>query len=277
LADGRPDPLAPGEPNFEYTDLDESDQIGLTSFNSWSWSSASAIKNDELVWVRNAPGNFSDIQNNEDIVFTFGSGYISLKKGEIKRISMAFLFGENLPDLLTTAETVQDIYNKNYRFFKPPDKPTVWAVPDDKKVTLYWDTKAEESVDPITGEDFEGYVIYRSTRPDFADILTVTDGRGASYLYEPLKDVNGFEAKWDINNNWKGYHPIPYQGRGLSYYLGDNTGFVHTFVDSNNVINGQTYYYAVVAYDHGDSLGIPPSETSKKITVDPITGSEFLI
>jgi hypothetical protein len=77
-----------------------------------------------------------------------------------------------------------------------------------------------------------------------------------------------------LNNNWKGYHPVPYQGRGLNYYLGDNTGLVHTFVDSNNVINGQTYYYAVVAYDHGDSLGIPPSETSKKITVDPITGSE---
>lgn len=276
LSDGRPDPLAPGEPNFEYTDLDESDQIGLTSFNSWTWSSANAIKNDELVWIRNTPGNFSDIQNNDDIVFTFGSGYISLRRGEIKRISMAFLFGENLPDLLTTAETVQDIYNKNYRFFKPPDKPTVWAVPDDKKVTLYWDTKAEKSIDPITGEDFEGYVIYRSTRPDFADILTITDGRGAAYLYEPLKDVNGFEAKWDLKNNWKGYHPIPYQGRGLSYYLGDNTGLVHTFVDSNNVINGQTYYYAVVAYDHGDSLGIPPSETSKKITVDPITGTESL-
>lgn len=274
LPDGRPDPLAPGEPNFEYTDLDESDQIGLTSFNSWSWSSANAIKNDQLVWIRNAPGNFSDIENNADIVFTFGSGYISLKKGEIKRISMAFLFGENLQDLLTTAETVQDIYNKNYRFFKPPDKPTVWAVPDDKKVTLYWDTKAEESIDPITGNDFEGYVIYRSTRPDFADILKITDGRGAAYLYEPLKDVNGFEAKWDLKNNWRGYHPVPYQGRGLNYYLGDNTGLVHTFIDSNNVINGQTYYYAVVAYDHGDSLGIPPSETSKKITVDPITGTE---
>src|SRR5690606_2734594 len=71
-------------------------------------------------------------------------------------------------------------------------------------------------------------------------------------------------------------HPVPYQGRGLHYYLGDNTGLVHSFVDSNNVINGQTYYYSVVAYDHGDSLGIPPSETSKKITVDPITGSEIL-
>ena len=276
LADGRPDPLSPGEPNFEYTDLDEADQIGLTSFNSWSWSAANAIKNDELVWARNIPGNFSDIESNADIVFTFGSGYTSLKKGEIKRISMAFLFGETFQDLLTTAETVQDIYNKNYNFFKPPDKPVVYAVPDDKKVTLYWDTNSEKSLDPITGEDFEGYVIYRSTRPDFSDILTITDGRGAAYLYEPLRDLNGFDAKWDLANNWRGYHPIAYQGRGLHYYLGDDVGLMHSFVDSNNVRNGQTYYYSVVAYDHGDSLGIPPSETSKKITVDPITGQENL-
>ena len=276
LADGRPDPLSPGEPNFEYTDLDEADQIGLTSFNSWSWSAANAIKNDDLVWARNIPGNFSDIESNADIVFTFGSGYTSLKKGEIKRISMAFLFGETFQDLLTTAETVQDIYNKNYNFFKPPDKPVVYAVPDDKKVTLYWDINSEKSLDPITGEDFEGYVIYRSTRPDFSDVLTITDGRGAAYLYEPLRDLNGFDAKWDLANNWRGYHPIAYQGRGLHYYLGDDVGLMHSFVDSNNVRNGQTYYYAIVAYDHGDSLGIPPSETSKKITVDPITGEENL-
>ena len=45
-------------------------------------------------------------------------------------------------------------------------------------------------------------------------------GRGSKFLYEPLKDVNGFEAKWDLNNDWFGYHPVPYLGRGLSYYLG---------------------------------------------------------
>ncbi|MBN1302556.1 MAG: hypothetical protein JW995_15165 [Melioribacteraceae bacterium] len=270
LPDGSHDPLAPGEPNFEYTDLDEADQIGLTSFNSWTWNE-DKISDDESMWTRTEPHNFSEIENNTDVVFIFGSGYISLKKGETKRISMAFLFGEDLNDLLVTAETVQDIYNKNYRFFKPPGLPALTAVPGDKKVTLFWDSASELSEDPITGRDFEGYVLYRSTDPDFSDIKIVTDGRGASYLYEPLKDIDGFEAKWDIKNEWRGYHPVTYQGRGVAYYLGDNTGLQHSFVDSNDVINGQTYYYALVAYDHGDSLGIPPSETTKKISVDPIT------
>lgn len=272
LPDGRPDPLAPGEPNFEYTDLDESDQIGLTSFASSTWNTDLKMGDDNVIWNRNIPGSFNQITNDADIVFTFGSGYISLKKGESKRISMAFLFGEDLNDLLTTAETVQDIYNKNYRFFRPPSLPTLTAVPGDKKVTLYWDTESEKSIDPITGEDFEGYVIYRSTRSDFGEIQTITDGRGSSFLYEPLKDAEGFDAKWDLTNDWKGYHPVPFQGRGVHYYLGDNAGLRHSFVDSNGVINGQTYYYGLVAYDHGDSLGIPPTETTKKISVDPITG-----
>lgn len=305
LPDGSLDPLYPGEPNFELTDLDESDQIGLTSFNSWTWST-DKVANDESMWFRIQAGNFSEIHNLEDIVFIYGSGPIVLSKGEIKRFSIALLLGENLDDLLTTAETVQRIYNANYRFFRPPLKPNVVAVPGDRKVTLYWDTKAEESIDPITGKDFEGYVIYRSTDPTFNDIQTITDGKGAKFLYEPLKDIYGNECKWDVafrdepftdlngnlkydvgepyvdmNGNgqwdknapdyWKSYHPVPYQGRGVHYFLGNNRGLVHSYVDSNNVINGQTYYYAVVAYDHGDSLGIPPTETTKKITIDPIT------
>ena len=305
LPNGALDPLYPGEKNFELTDLDEADQIGLTSFNSWAWAQ-DRISDDNSMWNRSKPRNFGDIQQSSDIVFIFGSGYISLKKGETKRISMALLCGENLQDLLISAETVQTIYNQNYQFFKPPVLPSVYAVPGDKKVTLYWDTKAEESVDPISGKDFEGYVIYRSIDPSFQDIKIITDGKGSSFLSQPLNDINGFEAKWDVgirdepftdlNNNtrydagepfvdynndgvwsqnvedpWKGYHPIAYQGRGIQYYLGNNSGLVHSFIDSNNVINGQTYYYAVVAYDHGDSVGIPPTETTKKITLDPIT------
>ncbi len=307
LGDGTQDPLYPGEPNFELTDLDESDQIGLTSFNSWSWNT-DRISNDESMWNRSIPRNFGAIQQNSDIVYIFASGYITLARAETKRISMALLLAENLDGLLTTAKTVQTIYNKNYQFFRPPVTPHMTAVPDDKKVTLYWDTAAEASVDPITGKDFEGYVIYRSTDPAFGDIQTVTDGKGAKFLSTPLTDVTGAEAKWDIalrsepytdaNFNgkydagesyvdwnhdgrytengedlWRGYHPVAYQDRGLQYFLGNNRGLVHSFVDSNNVINGQTYYYAVVAFDHGDSVGIPPTETTKKITVDPITST----
>ena len=54
----------------------------------------------KIFGIATKPGNFSEITNDEDIVFIYGSGYISLAPGETKRISMAFLFGEDLDDLI---------------------------------------------------------------------------------------------------------------------------------------------------------------------------------
>ena len=76
--------------------------------------------------------------------------------GETKRFSIALILGETFEDLSLNARTVQQIYNVGYRFAKPPEKPIVRGVPGDKKVTLYWDARAERSVDPLTREeDFE--------------------------------------------------------------------------------------------------------------------------
>jgi hypothetical protein len=159
----------------------------------------------------------------------------------------------------------------------------VRAVPGDGKVTLYWDNVAEASVDPLSNEqDFEGYVIYRSTDHEFSDQQTITDINGTAFLFEPLTNELGVEAKFDLDNGITGPSPIPFPRRGVSYDLGDDTGLFHTYVDSNNVMNGQEYFYTVAAYDRGFagdasdlgeafSGGIPPAETSKTITYDPTT------
>ncbi|MDY0081899.1 MAG: hypothetical protein RBR74_01835 [Ignavibacteriaceae bacterium] len=55
---------------------------------------------------------------------------------------------------------------------------------------------------------------------------------------------------------------------GTTFYLGSNTGLVNKYVDSS-VVLGQTYYYAVCAYDEGDaSQDIFPTENSKFIRRD---------
>jgi len=287
LADGSLDPLSPGEPNFEFTDLDESDMIGLTSFNAYVWNPTETGRGtDEKMWRRLLPGNFSEIEQTVDLVCIYGSGFITLRPGDTRRFSIALLLGEDLNDLLLNAETVQRIYNANYRFYRPPERPKVRAVAGDRRVVLYWDTRAERSFDPLFGRnpldandpgyDFEGYVIYRSTDPSFKDVELITDGRGAKYLRVPLKDAYGRDARFDKVNGWRGYSVVPYPGRGIHYYLGDDVGLVHSYVDSVGVMNGVKYYYAVVSYDRGDSLGIPPSECTMKVVVDPISGEEEL-
>ena len=272
----------PGEPNFEFTDINESDMIGLTSFASPPFAGYQ-ISNDDLVWNVVEPGKFDDVPEEPgDYVFLYGSGDFPLRAGETKRFSIALIVGENLQDLTLNAQTVQQIYDVGYRFAKPPDKPIVKAVPGDRKVTLYWEKRAESSLDPLIREqDFEGYAIYRSTDHEFSDQQVITDINGSKFLFQPLRNERGVEAKFDLKNGVFGPSPIPYSGRGISYDLGDDTGLFHTYVDTNNVINGQTYYYAVVAYDRGFvgdagagfSGGIPPSETSKTITFNPVDDS----
>ncbi|RLD16622.1 hypothetical protein DRI50_01390 [candidate division KSB1 bacterium] len=133
-----------------------------------------------------------------------------------------------------------------------------------RHIRLFWTPSQDPNV--------TGYVIYRSTSPDFSDQQTITDVNGNAFLFQPLKNDHGVDARFDLVDEYQGPSKTPFRGRGVSYYLGDNTGLVHMYVDSNNVINGQTYYYAVCSYDHGlDSLNITPTECSKIITFDPTT------
>ncbi len=271
----------PGEPNFEFTDIDESDMIGLTSFASPRFA-GSRVSDDERVYQWVTPGRFDEIPAEPgDYVFLYGSGDFPLRAGETKRFSIALIVGENLSDLRLNAETVQQIFDVGYRFARPPSKPTLQAVADDDKVTLYWDSAAEASVDPLSrDQDFEGYAIYRSTDHEFSDQQVITDINGSKFLFQPLQNELGVEAKFDLDNGLSGPSPIPFQNRGVSFDLGDDTGLFHTYEDTD-VINGQTYYYAVTAYDRGyapgsDSdfaNGIPPSETAKTITFNPVTDS----
>ena len=205
------------------------------------------------------PGYFNNSIQNTDADFLFSSGYFPLLKQQTERFSIALLFGDNLPDLLRNKQTVQSIYNQNYNFAKAPDLPKVWAFAGDGYVTLYWDDKAEFSQDRITGEDFEGYKIYRATDTEWTDSGTITDAFGSIKFNVPIK-------QFDQINEHEGFFPGSIDG--VQFYLGNNNGLVHTWTDSN-VINGHRYFYAVTAYDHGSvEKEILPAETSKFVTID---------
>jgi len=267
---GQPDD---GEPNFEYTDNDESDQIGLTSFAAATWPNID-LKDDEKVWQQTVPGSFEVPKQKTDITFLYGSGYFPLKVGERRKFAVAMLFGEDLDDILRNAVTMQNIYDADYNFAKPPLKPHVTAVAGDHKVTLYWDKIAESSRDPIYGYDFEGYTIYRSTDPSFLESWIITDAYGNRTFNKPI-------AQFDKIDGLKGPHPIGYNG--LQFNMGTDSGLRYSWTDTT-VENGQTYYYAVCAYDQGydkdfydrgitpleNLQPINPSECSKRIMVNAV-------
>ncbi len=264
------------EPNFGIRDVNESDQIGLTSFWAATFDATNYPRNDALYFERLSKDTIGidPSLNPGDNVFLYGSGPFPLAPQGTQRFSIALLMGESLADLLLNSETAQRVLEANYRFAQPPPKPRLAAIPGDKRVTLFWDDAAETAVDPLTNtRDFEGYKIYRSEDYTFSDVFTITDANGSAFLGRPMEQ-KGIPAQLDIKDNgWQGLHPVEYLGRGVKYQLGSNTGLVHEYVDSS-VTNGKKYFYAVASYDHGlDTLGVqlPPSESQIAILKDPVT------
>lgn len=248
---GKPDE---GEPNFDGLDKDESDQIGLTGFHVFDVHQYELIddeKNFELFSEALPPLEDIVLEGGRNLGMFFSSGAFPLKAGQTERFSMALVFADkdfNDPrdisnsSLARKKEIVQQIYNADYQFARPPDKSNLTAVAGDGMVTLYWDDKAEASFDPFLGEyDFEGYLIYRSTEPNFEENLLITDAYGSTIYQKPL-------AQFDLKNGIEGLHPVAVNG--VQFNLGNDSGLRHSYID-RDVINGKTYYYALVPYDRG--------------------------
>lgn len=253
LGEGDGQPTA-GEPNFDALDKDESDQIGLTGFSIFNVHDYELLNDEQNFNVfSQALPPLDDIvlEGGRNLGMFFSSGPFPLKAGQTERFSMALIFAEqdftdprNIDNasLARKKETVQQIYNADYRFARPPNKPQLTAIPGDGQVTLIWDDLAEKSFDPFLREfDFEGYLIFRSTEPNFEENLVITDAFGNAIFQKPI-------AQFDLQNGLRGPHPVAVNG--VQFNLGTDSGLRHTFID-RDVVNGQTYYYAIVAYDRG--------------------------
>jgi hypothetical protein len=279
-----------GEPNFDQTDLNESDQIGLTGFklnrikagagNPDQTADNILFYTDAQNWPQRLYEQFTDqtvsnrfdrpLATNYNIAFLFASGPFELKASKRERFSLALAFGDNLSDLRTNVATVKQIYDANYQFAVPPPMPTLAVESGDGRVRLSWDDAAERGVDPVTNiNDFEGYRIYRSTDPEFLDPQVITNGNGTG------PQGNGKPiAQFDLIDGKRGFSKQVVDG--VAYWLGDDTGIQHEWVDST-VTNGQQYYYAVTAYDFGydpgsDSAGFYPSENAIAVSRTPRGG-----
>jgi hypothetical protein len=276
-----------GEENFDKTDLHESDQIGLTGFKMNRIKAGATHPSDPVDGItfyndgtKNWPyllyNQFTDptaanrfdppLTQDYNIAFLFASGPFNLPAGSQERFSLALAYGPTLQDLKRTVKIVQQIYNANYKFAEPPPTPTLKAEVGDKYVRLSWDDVAEHGVDPVTFEnDFEGYRIYRATDPEFRDAHVITNGQGTGQMVfgRPL-------VQFDLKDGKTGYSNQIVDG--VAYYLGDDTGIRHEYRDTT-VLNGQTYYYALVSYDYGsDSLGFFPSENPVSVSHTPRGG-----
>ncbi len=278
--DGKPTSGAgtgrPGEPHVDLTDVKETDQIGITNAQRIAAGGLN-INSDAQMWFDfMIPGKYFnplEVAPGEYDLFV-SSSLFPMKAGDVQPFSMAVILVNgpvNDPgwtirrnEVLKKRVRAQETYQNNYRFAIAPPAPVVTAIAGDNKVTLYWDDAAEKSYDAFTaniggdGHHFEGYRIYRASDPAFLDATKITNGFGTPQFLIPMKI-------FDLKDGIQGFDSVGIDG--IHYYLGNDSGLQHSFVDST-AKNGFTYYYAVVSYSKGFAAGgILPAESPIRVNL----------
>lgn len=183
----------------------------------------------------------------------FGSDLASIDNFEQKKNlfdnadwSLRAYFGEdrNRNGILDAGEDLNgDGKITRYILPAPPLTPKMKVVTENQKATIYWDKRAEGSIDPISGKmDFEGYRLFR-TQSGF-DLTSNQDILSSLVVL----------AEFDSMNNDIGFNS------GFSFvelsepatFENDTVQYNYKF-EVNNLLNGWQYLFAVSAFDEGDA------------------------
>lgn len=149
----------------------------------------------------------------------------------------------------------------------PPRQPFVRAEMKNESAVIYWDRRAEETVDPVSRErDFEGYRVYRSVPG--ADFLSTEN------LILNLTLAGEFDSLGNEYFSNTGFGKI--QLAEPKTFPGDTVKYWYRFPPEESgatALNGWQYVYAVSAFDKGDSSRSIPSLESARTTVRVVPGT----
>jgi len=252
---------------------------------------------DSLEGLKEEPAFLREPQG-LDCSIMMSCGPFDLPVGREVPFSFCIIFGQNEDDLINNARFAQVMYNSRYQGFTPPNRPTVYAMTDKSKVSIYWDDLAESATDVVTGyADFEGYKIYKSTDGGNTwggadDMVYDTDGIFVGWRPYAQFDLSAemdslhcaYTNSYDCGPTERRDHSISGQDPYFPWFsLGDDTGldvvrlpepyvvdgdtFQYVFED-DDVIDGLEYTYSVVAYDMGVE---PPFRT----VYEPVGDGQF--
>jgi hypothetical protein len=189
--------------------------------------------------------------NSRQIISTEGSR--KQLREHFKRVRSTYL-GENIFEDGIYREELD--LNQNgvldrYILPEPPESPKVKVVPQNGKIDIYWDRRAEFSIDPISRkQDFEGYRIYRTNIGDDLG-LNLMDKKFMVAQFDSVGNDIGFNNGFDAVALSE---PIEFEGDTTKYY------YKYTM---NGLTSGWQYLVVVTAFDEGDKeLEIESLESS---------------
>jgi len=185
------------------------------------------------------------------------SGPFTFVDGETQEIVVAIIGGlggtrfTSITSMKATDEIAQNIYNVAFAEVpKPPPGPDVKITPLENSVMLDWRANAEAVATTeefeVLGYEFEGYNIYQ--------LPNSSAGKSQATLIATFDLVNGIKTIMDLKLTPEyGEVEIPIQ-------KGDDTGIKRYFLVERDYITGDplyegnTYYFAVTAYNQNMDL-----------------------
>ena len=254
-------------------DIDEELYGALTGYTQYL-----PIAQAQVIWKADATGsNPVLLQDEDDWASVYNaadadhyqyraSGEFTFAPGEKINYVVAHVAGGTESALLATADKAMRFYQAQFQTSGPPPSPEL-TVPgllagphgleynpdvhsyrmyytdsvfdedgEMRGITMTWDGSASETEpDAITNNvEFQGYKIYKSSNRGASWGEVVTDSQGNQVGYVPA-------AQFDIVDDVKGDY--------LGVYIGDDTGIVHSWTDTD-VLDGFEYWYAITSYDY---------------------------
>ena len=144
-----------------------------------------------------------------------------------------------------------------YTLPSPPIPPRVKVIAGDRRVTIFWDKRAESSIDPISKQmDFEGYRVYRTNPGD--DLISGANLQNLMVLLAEIDSTGnavglntGFESRGNFE---KLTAPVKFPGDDIEYFYKYEVG---------NLLNGWQYLFTVTGFDEGNpEQRLPSLESS---------------
>lgn len=255
------------------------------------------IKSDVLEQVRTTPGNrlslisigpIPEVQPGETVNFVLGV-VAARKYGNRPSTVDDELSRSTLYDNLGWAQRAYQGEDKNnngrldagedsdldgaldrYLLPSPPIPPAVRVVAGDRSVQIYWDRRAEASIDPISSaSDFEGYKIYRTNAG--SDLVIGGDLLGELSLIAEFDSAGNSVGTNSGFSSRGSFEALPTPVR----FPGDSIAYAYRYT-VDGLLNGWQYVFAVTAYDEGDPTQnlLPLESSARQTNVRVFPGSE---
>ncbi len=155
----------------------------------------------------------------------------TIRPGETLPITVAFIAGDDTTDIGVNAEWALAMYLNDFQGPSAPDVPEYAVDVYEDRTRIRWKPNSELSIDAITGDaDFEGYRLERKTGQ--TEWQTLVE-------YDRIDTLDG-EFEWQNFNYGMPADSLHYDDGSFEYFYYDM-----------NLIPGQTYEYAVRAFDTG--------------------------